>query len=133
MTCELGDSGLDLDPRGPKALRRYDGLHIKVPLPLSRPELLSSASNHAHLAVRRPVVVLLTPWYLPHIGGLERHVQAICQGLSSLDFRILMPRLPGTVEEEQHLSTGRARFKLPDRDSPILLRCITFRSRWTRA
>src|SRR5437867_2619016 len=45
MTCELGDSGLDLDPWGPKALRRYDGLHIKVPLPLSRPELLSSASK----------------------------------------------------------------------------------------
>src|SRR5437867_2619018 len=63
--------------------------------------------NHAHLVVRRPVVVHLTPWYLPHIGGLERHVQAICQGLSSLDFRIVTPRLPGTVEEEQHLGNTR--------------------------
>ena len=48
------------------------------------------------LLPKRPVVVHVTPWYLPHIGGLERHVEAISNHIGGFDSVILTPRLPGT-------------------------------------
>jgi len=47
-----------------------------------------------------PTVAHVTPWYLPHIGGLERHVEAIATGLPAFHPLILTPRMPGTLPNE---------------------------------
>jgi len=42
----------------------------------------------------------VTPWYLPHLGGLERHVEALSSGIKAFDSVILTPRMPGTAAVE---------------------------------
>ena len=49
-----------------------------------------------------PTVAHVTPWYLPHIGGLERHVEAIVDGLPLFGSLILTPHMPGTPSNETH-------------------------------
>jgi len=48
------------------------------------------------MARETPTVAHVTPWYLPHIGGLERHVESISTGLPGFNFIIFTPRMPGT-------------------------------------
>ena len=55
-----------------------------------------------------PTVAHVTPWYLPHIGGLERHVEAIASGLPAFHPLILTPRMPGTLPNE---TNGRIRIQ----------------------
>ncbi|PYX52657.1 MAG: hypothetical protein DMG76_28720 [Acidobacteria bacterium] len=54
----------------------------------------------AALAASRPTIAHVTPWYLPHIGGLERHVETISKGLPKFSFRIITPRIPDTDQSE---------------------------------
>ena len=49
----------------------------------------------------RPTVVHVTPWFLPHIGGLERHVETICSGVNSFRSVVVTPRIPGTQMMER--------------------------------
>src|SRR2546422_7263658 len=53
------------------------------------------------LAAHQPIVAHVTPWYLPHIGDLERHVEAISGGISAFESTILTPRLRGTSSIER--------------------------------
>jgi glycosyltransferase involved in cell wall biosynthesis len=48
-----------------------------------------------------PTVAHVTPWYLPHIGGLERHVESISTGLPGFNFLIFTPRMPGTSANDK--------------------------------
>lgn len=61
----------------------------------------SPSLKTARLSSSKPTVAHVTPWYLPHLGGLERHVEAISTGINSFNFVILTPRIPGTPSVER--------------------------------